>query len=169
MARFQRDKDPNKSVEFWLTQAGLALISGWKQGGMSNIQIAKEMGISKKALENWARDYDEFYKALHFGVQEVQYQVENALERAATGGSTKETKVITVIKKGEVVETTKEELIKEIQPDVRAIKLYLTNRDPSKWQKDKLALLTDDGEDSHIQVVVHKHITEEQDDTQGEE
>lgn len=156
MARFKRSADPNKSLEFWLTQAGLALISGWKQEGMSHIQIAKEMGISKKALENWARDYDEFYKAVNFGTREVQYQIENALERAAKGGHTKETKVITIIKNGKVIETIKEDLTKEIQPDVRAIKLYLTNRDPSKWQKDKLSLLENDGEESHVQVVVHK-------------
>jgi transposase-like protein len=168
MARFKRCEDPNKAVEFWLTQAGLALISGWRQGGMSEKQIAKEMGITHKTLYNWSKQYDEVFKALQFGVQEVQYQIENALERAAIGGSTKETKVTTLIKSGQVVETLKEEFIREVQPDVRAIKLYLGNRDPSKWQQDKLSLLAEDGEDSHIQVVVHKHVTEDQEAQQAE-
>jgi transposase-like protein len=171
MARFKRDKDPNKAVDFWLTQAGLALISGWKQDGMSVKQIAKEMGITEQCLHGWAKLYDEVYKAIHFGVQEVQYQVEDALTRAALGGRVEETKVTTLMKNGQVVEQLKEQFTKEIQPDVRAIKIYLMNRAPKKWQQDKLALLTDDGEDSHIQVVVHKHITEAQEaeeEQQGE-
>ena len=168
MARFQRDRDPNKSVEFWLTQAGLALISGWRQNGMSEKQIAREMGVTHKTLYNWSKGYDEFFKAIQFGVQEVQYQVENALERAAVGGHTKETKITVMMKNGIEVETLKETFVKEIQPDVRAIKLYLGNKDPNKWQQDKLSLLTEGDDDSHIQVVVHKHITGEQEAPQGE-
>ena len=163
MARFKRDKDTNKAVEFWLTQAGLALISGWRQGGMSIKQIAAEIGITYRCLHNWAQQYDEIFKAVEFGVQEVQYQVEDALTRAAIGGKAHETKITTLMKNGQVIEQLKEQFVKEVQPDVRAIKLYLTNRAPSKWQQDKLSMLVDDDEGSNIQVVVHKHITEPQD------
>ena len=159
MARFKRDKDPNKSASFWLTQAGLALISGWKQNGYSVKQIAKEMGVTEQCLHGWVKLHDEMYKATHFGVQEVQYQVEDALTRAAVGSKVNETKVTTILKNGVVIQELKEEFVREIPPDVRAINVYLKNRAPLKWQQDRLSLLTDDDEGSHVQVVIHKHVT----------
>lgn len=69
----------------WLTEESLARIRGWKMRGLTDEQIAKNMGISPATLYNWERDHLEFLEALKTGKDEADMMVENALFQSAVG------------------------------------------------------------------------------------
>ena len=74
--------------EYWLTEDGLTLISGWARDGLVDEQIAHNMGIASGTLYDWKKKFPEISKALKTGKEVVDYQVENALLDKALGGDT---------------------------------------------------------------------------------
>ena len=74
--------------EYWLTEEGLALLSGWARDGLTDEQIAKNMGISRKTLSDWKLRYSDIGDTLKKGKEVVDYAVENALLNKALGGDT---------------------------------------------------------------------------------
>lgn len=74
--------------EYWLTEDGLTLISGWARDGLVDEQIAHNMGIASGTLYDWKKKFPEISKALKTGKEVVDYQVENALLYKALGGDT---------------------------------------------------------------------------------
>lgn len=75
-------------VDKWLTPEGLTLIQGWARDGLVNEQIAHNMGISAGCLYEYIKKYDEINEALKKGKEVVDYEVENALIKAALDGNT---------------------------------------------------------------------------------
>lgn len=75
-------------VDEWLTDENLTLIKGWARDGLTNEQIAKNMGISVKTLYEWQKTKSEFRNALKKGKEVADYEVENALFKAAIEGNT---------------------------------------------------------------------------------
>ena len=76
--------------------------------------------------------------------------------KSALGYKTKEVKVTTTIKRGEVVETIKEVTEKEQAPNVYAAQCWLYNRLPKKWKNmnSKANILDDIDEDTSLQITV---------------
>lgn len=114
----------------WLEQDGLLLIEGWARDGLTEEQIAHNMGISVKTLYNWKEKYVPILQALKKGKEVVDLIVENALFKRATGYKTEETKVYIMpdgSKRG--VQVTK-----EIPPDTTACIFWLKNRKPDRWR-----------------------------------
>lgn len=72
--------------EYWLTEDGLTLIEGWARDGLTDEQIAHNMGITAKTLYEWKNKFGEICKALKNGKEVVDYQVENALLKKAMSG-----------------------------------------------------------------------------------
>lgn len=73
--------------EAWLTEEGLLLLEGWARDGLTNEQIAANVGVSAATLYNWKRDHLEIFEALKRGKEVVNYQVENALLQSALNGN----------------------------------------------------------------------------------
>lgn len=117
--------------EYWLTSEGLLRLEAWARDGLTDEQIAKNIGISIATLYNWKRDYLEILEALKRGKEVVDIQVENALLKRALGYSYKEVKT-EISDEGKKVITT----VKEVIPDVTAQIFWLKNRKPEEW-KDK--------------------------------
>ena len=82
--------------EYWLTPEGLLKIEGWARDGLTDEQIATNMGISPATLYNWKKDYLEILESLKRGKEVVDRQVENALLKRALGYSYNEDKYISV-------------------------------------------------------------------------
>lgn len=114
--------------EYWLTPEGLTKLEGWARDGLTDEQIAKNMGISTKTLYRWKESYCQICQALKMGKEIVDYNVENALLKRALGYTVKEEKLT---KDGTVIE-----IEKEIPGDVTAQIFWLKNRKPAEW-KDK--------------------------------
>ena len=69
----------------WLTEEGLLLIEGWARDGLTNDQIAHNIGIARGTLYEWQKTYPDFKDALKRGKAVVDRMVENALLKNALG------------------------------------------------------------------------------------
>lgn len=90
--------------EKWLEPDGLTLLEGWARDGLTDEQIAHNMGITRKTLAEWKNRYSDICDTLKKGKDVVDYEVENALLKQAREGNT------------------------------TAIIFWLKNRRPNKWR-----------------------------------
>ena len=74
--------------EYWLTEEGLLLLEGWARDGLTDEQIAHNIGISTSTLNNWKNMYVVILESLKKGNEVVDYAVENALLKNALKGDT---------------------------------------------------------------------------------
>lgn len=124
------------SIDDWLTKENLIRIQGWARDGLSNEQIAYNMGISDRTLYKWQKKNVQFKQALKVGKDTADRQVENALFKSALGYEYKE-EVVT--NDGRVVTVTKHQ-----KANTTAQIFWLKNRKPEQW-RDKREL-SHDGE-----------------------
>lgn len=118
--------------EYWLTPEGLLKLEGWARDGLTDEQIAENMGINKATLYRWKEKYCDICDTLKRGKEVVDLQVENALLKRALGYEYEE-----VSKKYESGTLTEKKVIKkQAVPDTTAQIFWLKNRQPDKW-KDK--------------------------------
>lgn len=112
--------------EYWLSDEGLTLLEGWARDGLTDEQIAHNVGIKRPTLYAWKKDYPDISDALKKGKEVVDRQVENALLKRALGYSYDE---VTYENGVEVKRVTK-----EVAPDVGAEAFWLKNRKPLDWR-----------------------------------
>ena len=72
--------------EYWLTEDGLLLLSGWARDGLSKEQMAHNMNISRATLNQWEKRFSDISDAIKKGRDVVDYEVENALYKKALTG-----------------------------------------------------------------------------------
>jgi len=72
--------------KYWLTAAGKTLLEGWARDGLTDEQMSKKMGISRKTLSAWKVKYSELNEALQTGKEVADYAVERSLYRNAVSG-----------------------------------------------------------------------------------
>lgn len=65
----------------------LVLIEGWARDGLTNEQIADNLGISKDTFYEYQKKHSDFSDSLKKGKEVVDYQVENALLKNALEGN----------------------------------------------------------------------------------
>lgn len=114
----------------WLTPEGLLKIEGWARDGLTDEQIAKNIGISRSTLNVWKDRYSDISDALKKGKDVIDCQVENALLRRALGYEYEEVKE--KFEYGVITERTVTK--KEVVPDTTAQIFWLKNRKPDKWR-----------------------------------
>lgn len=126
--------------EEWLEPDNLLRLQAWARDGLTDEQIAKNMGIGRTTFYAWKKKHMNMANALKRGKEVVDIQVENALLKRAMGYSYNEVIRELVMNK----ETKKNELIitktikKEVIPDTTAQIFWLKNRMNRKWtNKDK--------------------------------
>jgi DNA-binding XRE family transcriptional regulator len=120
----------------WITDEGLIKIEGWARDGLTEEQIAHNMGVSTKTLFNWKEKFLPVLQALKRGKEVVDRQVENALLKRALGYKYDETtyEQATNTETGEKVLTVSKVVTKEVQPDTTAQIFWLKNRKPAEWR-----------------------------------
>ena len=74
--------------EKWLDTDGLILLQGWARDGLTDEQIAHNIGISTVTLYAWKKKYSNISNALKKGKEVVDFAVENALFKKALSGDT---------------------------------------------------------------------------------
>ena len=118
----------------WLQEDNLIRIESWARMGLTDEQIAKNMGVNKATLYDWIKKFPDISDALKKGKAPVDFEVENALFKRAIGYEYEE------------IETTIEEIdgkqrkrIKKIKkvalPETSAMIFWLKNRKPEQWRK----------------------------------
>jgi hypothetical protein len=72
----------------WLTEEKLILLRGWARNGLTDEQIAHNMGIATGTLYEWKKKYTEINEALKESKEIADIAVENALYLKALNGDT---------------------------------------------------------------------------------
>lgn len=65
----------------------LILIEGWSRDGLSQQQIANNLGINVDTLIEYKKKYSDFSEALKKGREVVDFEIENALYKSAMEGN----------------------------------------------------------------------------------
>jgi hypothetical protein len=74
--------------EDWLADDKLILLEGWARDGLTDEQIAHNMGIGYTTFKEWKSRFPSFAAVLKKGKEVVDFEVENALLKKALGGDT---------------------------------------------------------------------------------
>ena len=118
----------------WLEQDNLLMIEGWARQGLTDEQIAKNMGIKKSTFYDWLKKYPDISDSLKRGKAPVDFEVENALLKRAIGFEYEETE--TIIEEIDGKQKKKVKRIKKVAlPETSAIIFWLKNRKPEQWRK----------------------------------
>lgn len=116
----------------WLTTEGLTTLEGWARNGLTNDQIAKNIGIHRDTLYTWIRKYPDIADALKKGKEVVDIEVENALLKRALGYEYEEVKTLIEEVDGRKKKKV-EKTIKHIPADTTAGIFWLRNRKGLTW------------------------------------
>lgn len=120
----------------WITEEGLLKIEGWARDGLTDEQIAHNIGINRQTLYGWKKKYDDINDALKRGKEVIDRQVENALLKRALGYQYDEvTKEMVEDGTGRMAVT--KIVTKEVHPDTTAQIFWLKNRKPNEWRDKK--------------------------------
>lgn len=119
-------------AENWLTEESLALLEGWARDGLTDEQIANNMGINARTLYRWKNEHSQICQTLKKGKEVADYQVENALYKRALGYT------ITVNEQKVDKDGYVHDLVKDIHVpgDVGAMIFWLRNRKSDKWKNN---------------------------------
>jgi len=165
MATIRRDVDFRE----WLEPDNLMLLEAWARDGYTNSDIANRIGIKPGTLGIWKTRYPEIKAALSKGKEVVDYKVENAMLKSALGYKTKDVKVTTIMRGGEVIETHKEVTTREQAPNVAAAQTWLFNRLPEKWKRNRDNIIESDDDETKIHVTVIRPNKSDFDNSSDEE
>ena len=120
----------------WLEEDNLIKLEAWARNGLTDEQLANNIGINVATLYTWKKKYDEINEALKRGKEVVDIEVENSLLKAAKGYFVDEEK--TYISEVNGVVTKRKEITKKyIAPNTTAQIFWLKNRKPIEW-RDKV-------------------------------
>ena len=119
-----------KSKYFTHVEPKLTLIEGWARDGLTDEQIAKNLGIAYSTFREYKNKYSALSAALKKGKEVIDYEVENALLKRALGYEYEEIK--SEYECGELIKTTR--TVKHVAPDTTAQIFWLKNRKPKEWR-----------------------------------
>lgn len=114
----------------------LFLVENWTRDGLTDKQIASNLGISEDTFYEYKKKHSEFSESLKRGKEIVDYEVENALLKRALGYEYKETtreSFWNEVKGIHEMKITKE-VTKQVPPDTTAQIFWLKNRKPKEWR-----------------------------------
>lgn len=116
-----------------LVRPKLPSVEKWTREGLTQDQIAKNLGVGVSTFRKYITEHEELLEAINKGRVVAVAEVENALFKRALGYDYEETK--TNIKVDETGKATKtEEIIKKhLPPDVAACFILLKNKDRGNW------------------------------------
>lgn len=131
-----------------------AVLSAWARAGMTDEEIAKQIGISRSTLAEWKKKYAPINAALATGKDFADRLIENSLYKKAIGFYAREQKAFKVktveydeatgrkIKEFEELKMAEE--VHYFEPDIKAIIFWLKNRKPDIWKEKVAEAMADD-------------------------
>ena len=122
-------------INDWLENDKLILLEGWAKSGLTDEQIAKNIGINRTTLYDWKKKEVNIADALKKGKEVIDFEVENALLKRALGYEYEEE----TYENGILTKKVK----KHVAPDTTAQIFWLKNRQVKKW-RDKVEIADND-------------------------
>ena len=123
-------------INDWLENDKLILLEGWARCGLTDEQIAKNMGIAPSTLYEWKKKSKEFSESLKKGKEVIDFEVENALLKRALGYEYEEE----TYENGILTKKVK----KQVPPDTTAQIFWLKNRKKEQWREKVEVVKTDE-------------------------
>lgn len=114
----------NGKYKYWISKEGLLLLEGWARDGLSDVQIASNMNISRSTLNEWKKKYSDISDTLKKGKEIVDYEVENALLQSALKGN------------------------------VTAQIFWLKNRKPNEWREKREVEISNEEQSSSMNQLI---------------
>ena len=144
-------------------QDKLILIESWARDGLTQQQIAYNLGINVDTLIEYKKKYSDFSEALKKGKEIVDIEVENALFKNAKGYWYEEEVVSTrrevIYKDGKKVKEISEPItitLNKYKPaETTAQIFWLKNRKPKEW-RDKVETYIDSKEITNVEKLLAK-------------
>jgi predicted transcriptional regulator len=113
----------------------LELVEKWARVGLSDKQIAKNLGISESLIYVYKKEHPDFLESLRRGRESFLAEVENALIKRALGVHYSESKIYIEETDGEVTRYV-EKSEKYLPPSVGACSILLKNKDSGNWSNN---------------------------------
>lgn len=134
-------------VDEWLDNDSLIRLAGWARSGLTDAQIAHNIGIRRETLIQWKKKYPNINNALKKSKEVVDFEVENALYKRAIGYDYDEEKSVTIQKSDGSMEERFERVTKHVPPDTTAQIFWLKNRKPAEWRdkREEVVSVVDKG------------------------
>ena len=73
--------------EKWLEPENLVILHGWKMQGLTDEQIADNIGVTARTLENWKSKHVQILQAIKGGKEVANFVIENELYKKAKSGN----------------------------------------------------------------------------------
>lgn len=119
------------------------IAEGYARRGLSDADIAKNLGISLDAYYRYQKQFPEFYEAIRRGKRPANIIVENALYKRCIGFEFDEPSTETYVDEKGKKHVKKKVTTKYIIPDINAIRFWLINREPDLWKTIREELESD--------------------------
>lgn len=123
-------------INEWLEKDKLILLEGWARDGLTDEQIAKNIGINRTTLYDWKKKETNIADALKKGKEVIDFEVENALLKRALGYEYEEE----IYENGILTKKVK----KQVAPDTTAQIFWLKNRKKEQWREKVEVVKTDE-------------------------
>ena len=118
----------------WVTEDGLLRIESWASDGLTNEDIAHNMGITRQTLNNWCKKYSSIFSAIKKGRQPVVRDLENSLIKKAKGFEYVENSTEVWTEEGGEKRQKVSTHIRYSPPDSSALMFLLKNYKPDKYR-----------------------------------
>lgn len=130
------------TIAEWTEPDKLLLLEAWARDGLTDEQIAGNMGINVRTLYLWKKKNVQIFQSLKVGKEVADIEVENALRKKALGfretEQTVSTRRIIEYENGKRVREVTEPVVTEVEkyypPDTTAQIFWLKNRKPERWR-----------------------------------
>ena len=123
-------------INEWLEKDKLIMLEGWARDGLTDEQIAKNIGINRTTLYDWKKKETNIADALKNGKEVIDFEVENALLKRALGYEYEEE----TYENGILTKKVK----KQVAPDTTAQIFWLKNRKKEQWREKVEVVKTDE-------------------------
>jgi hypothetical protein len=134
-------------------EARLELVEKWARAGLSDKQIAWNLGICRSTLDFYKRAHPDFLDTLRKGRESFLAEVENALIKRALGIHYEESKTYIKETAGEVTRYV-EKSEKYLPPSVGACFILLKNKDRGNWSNNPAR---EDLDRERMKLEIEKH------------
>lgn len=131
----------------WEKPENIEILASWARKGLTQDQIAGNMGIGLTTLKEWRKKSPTIAAALKTNKDMADCVVENALFKKATGFVGEDGRYY--------------------PPDTTAMIFWLKNRQPQAWRDKREEVLTTDGEKEISGVIMIPQIKEVKPPTEG--
>ena len=129
-------------MEEWKEPDKLLLLEAWSRDGLTDEQIAGNMGINVRTLYLWKKKNVQIFQSLKVGKEVADIEVENALRKKALGfretEQTVSTRKTVEYENGKRVREITEPVVTNVEkyypPDTTAQIFWLKNRKPEQWR-----------------------------------